>query len=118
MTDVDRLLLEYRQRQQQEAEQARTKLLQTCQKYGVANLVVEFDGCGDEGTIFPNNENPEIDEAVQDFAYYLLEQHYPGWEINEGSQGTITIDINCGSVRVDFGSREEQVAWSHQVVRL
>ena len=34
-----------------------------------------------------------IREAIENWCYDLLEQHFPGWEINEGSDGTIAIDV-------------------------
>lgn len=34
-----------------------------------------------------------IYEAIENWCYDLLEQHFPGWEINEGSDGTIEIDV-------------------------
>jgi hypothetical protein len=33
-----------------------------------------------------------LPEAVEQWCYDLLEEHYPGWEINEGSSGAIIID--------------------------
>jgi hypothetical protein len=34
-----------------------------------------------------------LKEAVENWCYDLLEQHFGGWEINEGSQGTIELDV-------------------------
>lgn len=34
-----------------------------------------------------------IEKAVESWCYDLLEHHFGGWEINEGSQGTIALDI-------------------------
>ena len=34
-----------------------------------------------------------IGKAVESWCYDLLEHHFDGWEINEGSQGTIELDI-------------------------
>ena len=34
-----------------------------------------------------------IREAIENWCYDLLEQHFPGWEINDGSDGTIEIDV-------------------------
>lgn len=33
-----------------------------------------------------------LSEAVEQWCYDLLEEHYPGWEIDEGSDGIIVID--------------------------
>jgi hypothetical protein len=37
-------------------------------------------------------ETMPLNEAVEQWCYDLLEEHFPGWEINEGSSGTIIID--------------------------
>ena len=34
-----------------------------------------------------------IREAIENWCYDLLEQHFGGWELNEGSDGTIELDI-------------------------
>ena len=34
-----------------------------------------------------------IREAIENWCYDLLAEHFPGWEINEGSDGTIELDI-------------------------
>lgn len=34
-----------------------------------------------------------VEEAIKSWCYDLLELHFSGWEINEGAQGTIAIDI-------------------------
>ncbi len=34
-----------------------------------------------------------IREAIENWCYDLLAQHFPGWEINEGSDGTIELDV-------------------------
>ena len=33
-------------------------------------------------------------EAIKHWSYDILEAHFPGWEIDDGSSGTITIDVN------------------------
>ena len=32
-------------------------------------------------------------EAIKHWYYDILEDHFPGWEIDDGSSGTITIDV-------------------------
>ncbi len=34
-----------------------------------------------------------IAKAVESWCYDLIEQHFAGWELNEGSQGTIELDV-------------------------
>jgi hypothetical protein len=42
-----------------------------------------------------------LKDALIDFAHELLEDNYPGWEINDGSRGEITIDVASGKVLIE-----------------
>lgn len=74
----------------------RFKLTGTCE--------IEYSGSGDEGFI---DEVPldseEAREAVESWAYDELAERYGGWEINEGSRGTITIDFDAGTFKIVHG---------------
>lgn len=39
------------------------------------------------------SETVSLGEALKDFVYEWLEVNQPGWELNEGSTGTLTIDL-------------------------
>jgi hypothetical protein len=56
-----------------------------------------------------------IKQAVENWCYDLLEQHFGGWENNDGSQGTIKIDVMEKSATIEH---EENVMRSqfHRVV--
>jgi hypothetical protein len=62
------------------------------EKEGIEEMTVTYEGSGDSGLV--NNEyisqdgDGEIDNDIENICYGLL-QEYGGWEINEGSQGTI-----------------------------
>lgn len=69
---------------------------------GIEDMTVSYNGSGDSGYIESDytskNKNGQIDEDIENICYDLLKE-YGGWEINEGSQGTIdftkdTIDVN------------------------
>lgn len=34
-----------------------------------------------------------LGEAIENWCYDLLAEHFPGWEINDGADGTITLDV-------------------------
>lgn len=61
---------------------------------GINNFTVTYGGSGDDGAI--NNEYEsdnkigQLNNEIDDLCYRLLE-NFGGWEINEGSQGTIII---------------------------
>lgn len=102
---------------------------------GFEHVVVEYDGMCDEGQfdivecvpaahqnklqqIMPDGlaglrafagvgqDAYPLKEAVTDLACACLAVRYPGWEINEGSMGTFTIDVAAGKVRLEHSVRE------------
>jgi hypothetical protein len=38
--------------------------------------------------------------AIKDMTYFLLEKEHPGWEINEGSDGTFVIDVDTEKIHL------------------
>lgn len=81
-------------------------------------VTIEYHGSGDEGFIegitgLPIDlDSDELEKYLESWAYDLLEENWGGWEINEGSQGTITIDVKAREVHVHHGENVEQVNWS------
>lgn len=68
--------------------------------------ILNFNGGGDSGWI---EDNMELDgdyetapEDVLDLCYDLLQSYYPGWEINEGSQGSFTLDFKNKKIMLEF----------------
>ena len=43
-------------------------------------------------TRFAERQLP-VREAIEQLGYNLLEEHFAGWELDEGSRGTITLDV-------------------------
>lgn len=41
-----------------------------------------------------------LNEAVEQWFYDVLEERFPGWELDDGSNGVITIDVNTRSGRL------------------
>lgn len=50
-----------------------------------------------------------IDEGIDDMCYSLLSSKYGGWEINEGSFGTIVLDVATKKITVSFNRRMMEV---------
>jgi hypothetical protein len=73
-------------------ENEMTGLLFKLADIGITGVFISYEGSGDSGLV--NNEyisqdgDGEIDNDIENICYDLL-QEYGGWEINEGSQGTI-----------------------------
>lgn len=70
---------------------------------------INFEGSGDSGAVEDHielfgisNSTEDINEDVERLCYYMLEQ-YPGWEINEGSQGHFDFDFIEGTVQLTYG---------------
>lgn len=83
-------------------------------------IVIEYSGSGDEGHINDIRPEPEVEglefrsdlyEDLERFADDVLEANYPGWEINEGSEGTITIHVPERKVILHHGERVESTNW-------
>ena len=66
------------------------------ERYNLTGTVeVSYQGSGDSGCIenVSGLSNEEAETAIEDISYGLLER-FPGWEINDGSSGTIVIDFD------------------------
>jgi hypothetical protein len=62
----------------------------------------EWDAAtGTYSTSVRSVEEIPLKDAVEQWCYDLLEEHYPGWEINEGSSGTIIIDPAARQGHID-----------------
>jgi hypothetical protein len=46
-----------------------------------------------------------IDEALKQWCYDLLEEHFDGWEIDDGANGTITLDIIARTGLIEHRAR-------------
>lgn len=44
------------------------------------------------------NREVSLPDALREYCYDLLEEYHPGWEINEGSDGTLEIDPHKGEI--------------------
>jgi uncharacterized protein DUF6878 len=85
---------------------------------GFTEAVAEYNGSGDEGYIEEINFKPRIDSvpedlwgAVREASYNILEDCWPGWEINEGSVGMITFDVTTRATKIHHGERIECIEW-------
>lgn len=45
-----------------------------------------------------------LEDALRDLAYCILEERRPGWEINEGSDGQLRINVAEGGYELDHTS--------------
>lgn len=85
--------------------------LNTLREEGHGELEVDFSGAGDSGWVEEDGrtrkeDNYKIPDVVENYCYELLNK-YPGWEINEGSQGQFYFDSLKMTVSFDFQYNEE-----------
>jgi hypothetical protein len=93
-----------------EGEAARDLLRPICAallQLGVQSVEMEYAGCGDDGAIESTTYTPEtvevpeeLEEIVESWTYAVLPG---GWEINEGGQGSVSIDVSNSTARIDHG---------------
>lgn len=95
-------------------------------RMGVTYVVIEYSGANDEGWI--NEINPQglpdevnlsegMHSTLHDTAYALLERYHGGWEINEGSVGTITVDVAARKAHIHHGDAVEHYEWTDTEVK-
>jgi hypothetical protein len=85
------------------------------QKYNLTGTIsIIYDGSGDSGYIEEISSDPEREivsrerEDLKNLAYDVLEKKYAGWEINEGSCGTITIDFDDNTIEIEHNEKIER----------
>ena len=42
-----------------------------------------------------------LKSALEDLCYHLLSVHFPGWEINDGSDGVFEMDVETGTISLE-----------------
>ncbi len=102
---------------------------------GIASIEIRFDGYGDSGAIeeiecrdaagqvlacpeisvavAPDDDAAAAGEskqetlngALESLGYLALERHHPGWEINDGASGSLTIDVAEASFTLECSLR-------------
>ena len=112
--NVRLLLAHYHQSEQARLEQAKTKLrtevLPALVQHRVANVEAAYSGYGDSGAIdglqFRDAAGQRVDREtipatlVEELENVLYEFLPAGFEINDGSQGTLTIDMQTAKVTI------------------
>jgi hypothetical protein len=110
----------------------RDRLIAALDPFGIARVIVTFDGSGDEGQIEdiaaynaanetlalpaitvhlvsetqqPAGASIPLAEALENFAYDTLGEFQGGWQDNDGAYGTITLDVANGAASLDFNAR-------------
>ena len=112
--NVRLLLAHYHQSEQARLEQAkaklRTEILPALVQHRVANVEAAYSGYGDSGAIdglqYRDAAGQRVDRAslpkgvIEQLENVLYEFLPAGFEINDGSQGTLTLDVLTGKATI------------------
>ena len=96
----------------------KNKVVPALKQWGIAKLEAEYSGNSDDGCIndiayFDAEGQPmDVDEAayelgIEDILYEFLPD---GFEVDLGSEGTLTVDVTAGTLTLDHG--EHVTEWS------
>ena len=112
---LEQFMAQYRQQEVARLDTAKAKLkteiIPRLKQWGVSKVRAEYSGYGDSGCIdgimyLDARDQPvnmalvlsASDPAIEDVLYEFLPS---GFEINDGSQGTLTIDVAAGTVTLE-----------------
>jgi hypothetical protein len=121
-TDTEALLVRWEREWQERLQGCKTTLKNLlAQEQNIAKVEADYNGCGDSGQIdsvrFLNKGGDPVEptregipEAVEALIFFLLAQSHGGWEINEGSYGSVTIDAETLTGILEHTHRIEE--WS------
>ena len=111
---LEQFMAQYRQQEVARLDTAKarlkTEIIPRLKQWGVSKVRAEYSGYGDSGCIDgityldahdqPVNMalvQPASDPAIEDVLYEFLPA---GFEINDGSQGTLTLDVLTGKATI------------------
>ena len=112
--EFQQIIAHYHQSEQARLEQAkaklRTEILPPLVQHRVANVEAAYSGCGDSGAIdglqYRDAAGQRVDRAslpkgvIEQLENVLYEFLPAGFEINDGGQGTLTIDTRTAKVTI------------------
>jgi hypothetical protein len=85
-----------------------------CEKEEICrgNITFQFHGGGDSGYI-EDGGNSDFDGETKLYGpaedmFYRMLRDFPGWEINEGSQGQCIIDMDLEQMQLDYNQNYEE----------
>jgi hypothetical protein len=73
-------------------------------------LTLSYNGGGDSGYIESsfNEVSDAVPASIENWCYKELEDHFGGWEINEGSNGRFIFNFNNSTVELDHTFNTEE----------
>jgi hypothetical protein len=77
--------------------------IQECEKEYGKEFEISYDGYGDSGQLSTDILNQKLEYAI----YELIDVYHSGWEINEGSTGTIYINFEKQTITIYHSQNSE-----------
>ena len=117
---IEQLIAEMQQAEERERRETinrlRNEILPQFRELGVANIEVAYSGYGDSGAIdglqYRNAAGQRVDREaipttlVEELENVLYEFLPAGFEINDGGQGTLTLDVQTGRLTLQHQENE------------
>lgn len=111
---------------QPEPDDIRSQIFRALKIYGIKTVKVDYDGSGDSGDIHSFEVEPKkreemldeplgetgktIKQLIEQICWDGLESEESGWEINEGSYGSVTFDVAEQTIELDHNERVIDIA--------
>ena len=125
---VEQMIAEMQRAEERERRETndrlRDQILPQFRRLGVANIEVSYSGYGDDGSIdgiqYRDPTGIRVDRAtipeklIEDLESCVYTYLPAGFEINEGGQGTLTIDVQLANVTLQH---QENCTESHDSTR-
>ena len=125
---LERLMAQYRQQELARLDTAKarlkTEIIPRLKQWGVSRVKAEYSGYGDSGCIDgityldahgqPVNMDMVRSASDPDIENVLYEFLPAGFEINDGGQGTLTVDVTAGTVTIEHGENYTETRDSTQ----
>ncbi len=98
---------ERRRKTENHLRSERTDLLLLLRNGNVTGIEVRYDGYGDSGNVSEISATPdgidlgEIEERLRDFVWEMATMLHPGFEIDDGGEGTLTWDVTKDRIDLD-----------------
>lgn len=74
-------------------------------QYGVKDITGRYSGSGDDGYFYEIlsddcdlDRHSDLVAEVDNLGRFLLSRHYEGWELNQGSEGTLNLSLKDGKL--------------------
>ena len=111
---VEQMIAEMQRAEERERRETndrlRNEILPQFRELGVANIEVSYSGYGDDGSIdgiqYRDPTGIRVDRAtipeklIEDLENFVYTYLPAGFEIGEGAQGTLTIDVGAAKVTI------------------